>query len=336
MPKIALHKKIGAGGFSKVYSGRWENRLVAVKVFDRKHKHFNVNDIALEIDILYQLKHENIITMYGFSRQQDGIYLLSELMENGTLYKFIYNNKSFPMPLRESLFMQTAAGLNYIHQSGFLHRDIKPENIFINSHNQAKIGDFGLAISIADARQCEKPVGTLQYLTPEVVSEFLTKGINAKFNYDKANDWWALGIIGVELCSRKEPYLSQLNLGREPTEADVLPLIKKGSHDPIPVDTPPRMVNALKKLLRYNSNEREPVTLPAKPALAGLKNCSGPAFKWSSERVRPVVESSSTESIKNSYACHRKYPHFFGSKENQQSWPVLPVGCTEKSLGMKK
>lgn len=332
---MILLKKIGKGGFSTVYLGRLENRLIAAKVFARNHKEFNLKDIEREIAILYKLKHKNIITLYGYMEQQNAVYFISELMDKGTLYDLIYNNKSFPMPLRESLFMQTVSGLKYIHQSGFLHRDLKPENIFINCHNQVKIGDFGFAVSITGAQQRKTLVGTLYYLAPELLTEYLAKQ-GARLNYDKATDWWALGIIGVELYSRKEPYVQQLSLRRKLKDADFISLIKKGSHDPIPLDAPPAMANALKKLLRYKSEEREPVIVPAEPTLAGLKNCSGPVFQWSSERVKPVAETSSTESIKNSYACQRRSLHFFGSKENQQPRPVLTIDCTATHLGMKK
>jgi len=43
------------------------------------------------------------------------------------------------------LFREIAEGLSHIHQQGIIHRDLKPVNIFLDSHDQIKIGDFGLA-----------------------------------------------------------------------------------------------------------------------------------------------------------------------------------------------
>lgn len=43
------------------------------------------------------------------------------------------------------LFREIAEGLSHIHQQGMIHRDLKPVNIFLDSHDQIKIGDFGLA-----------------------------------------------------------------------------------------------------------------------------------------------------------------------------------------------
>ena len=42
-------------------------------------------------------------------------------------------------------FREIAEGLSHIHQQGIIHRDLKPVNIFIDSRDQIKIGDFGLA-----------------------------------------------------------------------------------------------------------------------------------------------------------------------------------------------
>lgn len=43
------------------------------------------------------------------------------------------------------LFREIAEGLSHIHQQGIIHRDLKPVNIFLDSRDQVKIGDFGLA-----------------------------------------------------------------------------------------------------------------------------------------------------------------------------------------------
>lgn len=42
-------------------------------------------------------------------------------------------------------FREIVEGLSHIHQQGMIHRDLKPMNIFIDSRDQVKIGDFGLA-----------------------------------------------------------------------------------------------------------------------------------------------------------------------------------------------
>lgn len=53
------------------------------------------------------------------------------------------------------LFREIAEGLSHIHQQGIIHRDLKPVNIFLDSRDQAKIGDFGLATTSFLALQCQ-------------------------------------------------------------------------------------------------------------------------------------------------------------------------------------
>lgn len=43
------------------------------------------------------------------------------------------------------LFREIVEGLQHIHDQGVIHRDLKPVNIFLDSNDQVKIGDFGLA-----------------------------------------------------------------------------------------------------------------------------------------------------------------------------------------------
>lgn len=112
------------------------------------------------------------------------------------------------------LFREITEGLAHIHSQGMIHRDLKPVNIFLDSRDQVKIGDFGLATtSFLALQQCHEvaslshnrgeigsshtgKVGTALYVSPELM------GRASKSTYNQKVDLYSLGIIFFEMCHR--------------------------------------------------------------------------------------------------------------------------------------
>ncbi|KAF3646150.1 putative receptor-like protein kinase [Capsicum annuum] len=124
--------------------------------------------------------HVNIVSLVGFCFEGCKRALVYELMPNGSLEKFVYEERSDTVrrlgwPTLYKIALGTAQGLEYLHRgctTRILHFDIKPHNILLDEDFCPKISDFGLAklcvkkesiVSVLGAR------GTIGYIAPEIV-----------------------------------------------------------------------------------------------------------------------------------------------------------------------
>lgn len=73
------------------------------------------------------------------------MFIQMEFCEKSTLRSAIDKNLYENTVKLWQYFREIAEGLSHIHQQGIIHRDLKPVNIFLDSRDQIKIGDFGLA-----------------------------------------------------------------------------------------------------------------------------------------------------------------------------------------------
>ncbi|RJP68010.1 MAG: serine/threonine protein kinase [Candidatus Abyssobacteria bacterium SURF_17] len=204
---------IAAGGMGRVYLAKEETneRHIAVKVLpdeflkDRKRSQY----LEREVKIARQLKHPNVIDIYGLHVQKGIGYLLMEFMDGGNLRQHIQTrNPSLYEVL--SLIVKICTGLHYIHHHKFgdarfhsiIHRDIKPENILLSQKEEVKVADFGLSMpeSSWGWRGLSTRAGTPFYMSPEQ--------IRGK-SLDIRTDIYSLGLVMYELLTGQLPYKAQ-------------------------------------------------------------------------------------------------------------------------------
>lgn len=196
---------IDKGGMGSVYLGIHEKlgRKVAIKVL---HNHLAQNDqlrrrFKNEAESMAKLQHPNIVTLYDYDENEDGLFLIMEYVEGMELGKYI-NHKTGPIPtdLTVELFGQLLDGFDYAHKNGVVHRDIKPSNILITKDNKVKILDFGIAKLVEGDKSLTKTgtqMGSVLYMSPEQV-----KGKHV----DNRSDIYSLGVTLFQMVTGKCPY----------------------------------------------------------------------------------------------------------------------------------
>ena len=153
--RYEIKGKIGQGGLGAVYRAQdvRMNREVAIKRIVANPEDTSISEEATrqllkEAGSLASLQHPNIVTIYDVGTDDDGPFVVMELLTGETLEELI-GKGSFTWPDFRQLAMQTLEALIAAQELHLVHRDLKPCNIMLtwlpSGKFQVKIVDFGLA-----------------------------------------------------------------------------------------------------------------------------------------------------------------------------------------------
>jgi aurora kinase, other len=196
-----IGKPLGKGKFGRVYLARERNHgfICALKVLHKNElQQVGVEkQVRREIEIQSNLRHPNILKLYGHFHDSRRIFLILEFAGQGELYKHLRKQNRFPEWKAAQYIAQMANALRYLHRKHVIHRDVKPENILVGIHGEIKISDFGWSVH-APGKRRKTYCGTLDYLPPEMVKQ--------NDSYDEKVDLWALGVLAYEFLVGEAPF----------------------------------------------------------------------------------------------------------------------------------
>jgi aurora kinase len=90
---------IGVGGFGKVYKVRHKvsKNIFAIKVINKAKilDHDLVEQIKLEVRIMYNLDHQHIVKLYNHYEDDDNFYLILQYCAKGQIYTLLKREGRF-------------------------------------------------------------------------------------------------------------------------------------------------------------------------------------------------------------------------------------------------
>ncbi|EXX51248.1 uncharacterized protein OCT59_003460 [Rhizophagus irregularis] len=195
-------KKIGEGGFAKIYSAIWSDEpgsrghvKVALKKLKSPTEAF-INEMKIHNECSYANSY--ITQFYGITKdpETEEFFMVLEYATNGNLRKYLeINFPTLEWYKRLEILHNVIDNLDYIHNKKYIHKDLHSGNI-LHFDYYAKITDLGLAQSSKHDLNSNVS-GVLPYIAPEVLDEK---------PYTFASDIYSFGIIMVEMSTGKPPY----------------------------------------------------------------------------------------------------------------------------------
>lgn len=235
-----IGRPLGKGKFGRVYLARERTSgfICALKVLHKSELQAGggvEKQVRREIEIQSNLRHPNILQLYGHFHDSKRVFLILEFAGKGELYKHLRKETKFPEWKAAQYVAQMASALQYLHRKHVIHRDIKPENILVGIHGEIKISDFGWSVHAPNNRR-KTLCGTLDYLPPEMI-----KPGSSDNYYNEKVDLWSLGVLTYEFLVGEAPFedtpvMTQRRIARADMQipkfvsAEAADLIKRVSH----------------------------------------------------------------------------------------------------------
>jgi serine/threonine-protein kinase len=260
--RYQILKELGRGGMGIVFQAQDKqlNEQVAIKILSPllSNDAEALERMRREVSAARRITHPNVIRTYDLS-EVNGLHFVSmEYFAGANLKEHL--KQTGPLSLMEAfnIASQICEGLQAAHSQGIVHRDLKSQNIILNSTNQIKIIDFGLA-SIRQMQGMTATgmiMGTPEYMAPEQV---------AGKKVDERADIYSLGIILYELFTGRVPFTgdSAISVGFQQMKDDPVP--PRQVNPQIPVEIEKVILKALQKdpLNRYRTVAELKVELEA-------------------------------------------------------------------------
>ena len=239
-------EKLGEGGMGVVYKAQDTklDRIVALKFLPH---HLTANEaeqarFLQEARAASALNHPNICGIHSIGGDGDKRFIEMEYVDGKTLRQLVPIQK---IQIGIDYAIQIGEALQEAHSKGIVHRDVKADNIMVNSKNQIKVMDFGLAKLKGSLKltKTSSTVGTLAYMAPEQIQGG---------EVDARSDIFSFGVVLYEMLTGHLPF-------RGEHEAAMMYSIVNEESEPVQKylpDASSDLIHVLNRLLEKNPQVR--------------------------------------------------------------------------------
>lgn len=202
--------KIADGGLGSVFKAydrnlRREVALKRVRAESAEEADRQAEQLFEEARTLSTLQHPHIVTIFDVGKDEEGAYIVMELLKGETLEDIIERGALNEGDFRQ-LVNQSLEGMIAAHATGLIHLDIKPQNFMViwlpSGKFQIKILDFGLS-KIAHQPMVQETdaegaiLGSIFFMAPE---QFERSPVDVR------TDLYSLGCVYYFALTQQYPF----------------------------------------------------------------------------------------------------------------------------------
>jgi serine/threonine protein kinase len=232
LDRYTIVRRVGGGGMGSVYQAkdrRLADRLCAVKEMielfaDQSQRLKAVEDFKREAEVLAQLEHPSIPTIYDYFIENGRYYLVMKWIGGGDLAEQMRMKGGVVDEATVTKWgVQICDVLHFIHSQKppIIYRDLKPANLMLDDRTgRVMLVDFGIARIVRPTEKGVTAIGTMGYAPPELFAG----------KVEPRSDIYSLGATMFHMITGSDPQDNPLlifDFNKNPRPAQINPTISQ-------------------------------------------------------------------------------------------------------------